>query len=1033
MIASLIRFSLEYRLLVAVFFLAVCVTGIIGLSRMPIDAFPDISPNLVQVFAEVEGTAAEEVEQLVSRPIEVAMMGIPGVEKIRSLSSHGLSTVNIYFKDDVDIYLAHQLVSERLGHAEEDIPEGLDMPHGLEKGPIVSGMGKILSYYLEADSLGTTDLRTYQDWVVKRSIQSVAGVADVISQGGHVRQYQVRVNPDLLLKYDLALSDVVEAIERNNLNLGAGIIERGAEELMVRTIGQIEEIGGLEDVVIDAGGGIPIYLKDVASVRFGNAFRRGVSSLNGEKEVVVGNVYKLHGANSFEVIQRLKQRIDEISLTLPAGVSIVPFYDQSALVRNSIGTVRTALGIGLVLVCIVSIVFLGNLRNALIVVLSLPFSMLLAFALMQRNGFPGDLISFGGVAIALGMIVDATIIMVERIQSAMSDEEEGVSTTDLILSAGREVGPPIFFAVTIIILVFAPIFTLGNVEGKMFRPLAFAVAMTMIGSLAYALFVAPALCSLTLRRGKGKKAGEGRHSAIYRGYGSLLRYVLARRNMVIAAVVGLLCVGILLYGRLGKEFVPTLREGTIQILAHMNPNISLREISRTAKEMEKEILEVEEVEYVLSDIGYGEISPHVHHTNYACVTVGLHPRSSWTVSTQEDLVAKINDRLGNYPGVSITFSQPIQHEIDELVAGAGGTVVAKLFGPDLDQLTESVALIEAALETIDGVADLRTEQFSGQTQIQINLRDREIARHGLTKADVQQLVHTALAGEWVGAVFEDQMTFGIDVRFAEEYRRDIESIGGILIRAPGGYTVPLDQLADIESVTGLRQMSRENARRFISVQCNVRGRDPGRFVEEARALIAETVPLPPGYHVVWGGQFELQEAANARLLLIVPAVLLGVLFMIYALFRSVGNVLLITFNIPLALVGGVVALTLFGENISIPSSIGFIALFGIALTNGLIMLSRFEHLRRSGVALREAVVDGALSRLRPVLMTASTTALGLLPLIIASGTGSEIQRPLAIVVVGGMVSSTLLTLLVLPTFYLHLAGRRPPPAPAKGE
>ncbi|MFC1572285.1 efflux RND transporter permease subunit [Candidatus Eisenbacteria bacterium] len=1029
MISAVLQFALKYRLLVSVFFLGVCAAGVLALPKIPIDAFPDISPNLVQVFGEVEGTAAEEVEQQVSRAVEVAMMGIPGVKKIRSISSHGLSTVNIYFEDGFDIYLAHQLVSERIPHAQEDIPEGIDMPHGLEKGPIVSGMGKILAYYLEADNLSKSELRTLQDWVVKRNIQSVTGVADVISQGGFVRQYQVRVNPDLLLKYDLTLDDVVVALEGNNLNLGAGIIERGSEELMVRTVGQVTKISDLESVVLRAGDGVPVYLRNVASVQLGEAFRRGVASLNGEGEVVLGNVYKLHGTNSFEVIQRLKERIEEISLSLPPGVRIVPYYDQSRLVNNSIRTVRDALAIGLVLVCVVSFLFLGNFRNALIVVLSLPFSALLAFALMRHYGIPGDLISLGGIAIALGMIVDGTIIMVERIHSALHDDEGSGSTSDLILTVGKEVGPPIFFAVAVIVLVFAPIFSLGDVEGKMFRPLAVVVGMTMLGSLAYALVVAPVFCSLVLRRGNKAKTTELYNSRVYRGYGSLLQFVLARRGLVIAGVVVLLVIGVLFYGRLGKEFVPTLQEGTIQVLAHMNPNISLREIGRTAAEVEKKILEVEEVKYVLSDIGYGEISPHVHHTNYACITVGLQPRSEWsTVSNQAALAAKIDQHLGEYPGVNFTFSQPIQHEVDELVAGAGGTVVARLFGADLDQLTEKVKEIEEAMAHIDGVADLRTEQFAGQTQVQIRLKDEQIARHGLTKAEVQQSIHTALAGDIVGSVFEGEKTFGIDVRLDEDYRQNIEEIGGLMTRTPGGYTVPLDQLADIETVTGLRQISRENTRRFISVQCNVRGRDPGGFVEEARAKIAETVSLPPGYRLVWGGQFELQEAANRRLSLILPMVLLGVLLMIYLLFRSVANVLLITFNIPLALVGGVLALTIFGENVSIPSSIGFIALFGIALTDGLILVSRFEHLRTGGMALRDAVVNGGRDRLRAVIMTTVTTALGLLPLILTTGMGSEIQRPLAIVVVGGLVSSTLLTLVVLPTLYLHVHSWRKQPA-----
>jgi len=1021
MITNIVRFALRYRFLVVLLFLTVCVSGFYALSRMQIDAFPDISPNLVQVFAELEGTAAEEVEQLVSRPVEVAMMGIPGVEKIRSISSHGLCTVNIYFEDDVNIYLAHQLVAERMRQAEEEIPEGLEMHHGLEKGPIVSGMGKIMAYYLEGEGYSTTELRTLQDWVVKRNFQGVPGVADVISQGGHVRQYQVRVSPAGLLEYDLTIEDVTDALRRNNLNLGAGLYERGSEELMVRSLGLLESAEDIERVVIAAPDGRPIYIRDVATVNLGNAFRRGVASLDGEGEVVIGNVYKLHGANSFAVISRLKDRIAEMEETLPEGVRVVPFYDQSMLVRSSVNTVRQALAVGLILVCLVSFAFLGNLRNAFIVVLSLPFAMFLTFVIMQRTGMPGDLISFGGVAIALGMIVDATIVMVEKIQAGTDSRGGGLSRTEAILAAAREVGQPIFFAVSIIMIVFIPIFTLGGVEGKMFRPLAFTVTATMAGSLVYALGVAPVLASLPWRR-RATQAPSRLGIWLHGGYERILLRVLPRARWLLIAVLTLWIGGGVIYAHLGKEFVPTLQEGTVQVLAHMNPNISLAEISRITSDLEGRILAAPGVDFVLSEIGYGEISPHVHHTNYACITVGLSQKRGWFSSNkQEEIVADLADRAGDYPGASISFSQPIQHEVDALVAGAGATVVAKLFGPDLNVLREKAAEIEEALAHVQGVADLRTEQFSGQTQLQIELNGAEIARHGLNKREVQLLIHDGLGGEIVGQIFEGQRAFTIDVRFDEKVRNDLGQIENLRVRTPAGYTVPVGELATLHTVTGLRQISREDTRRFVSVMCNVRGRDEGGFVEDAQDLIARTVELPPGYRVAWGGQFELQQRANSRLVWIVPVTLFAVLIMIYGLFRSVRNVVLIMGNIPLALVGGVFALALFGENVSIPSSIGFIALFGIALTNGLILIARFEFLRRAGYGLGEAVVQGAVSRLRPVLMTAATTALGLLPLAISTGMGSEVQRPLAIVVIGGLVSSTLLTLFVLPTVYGHFA------------
>ncbi|KPK77739.1 MAG: hypothetical protein AMJ79_02255 [Phycisphaerae bacterium SM23_30] len=1020
---NIIKFALKYKLMVVMLFIAICMVGGASLMRLSIDAFPDISPNLVQVYAEVDGMAAEEMEQLVSRPIELAMMGLPGVKTIRSISSFGLSTVNIYFADDMDIYLAHELVNQRLPKARQGIPEGLHLHHGLEKSPILSGMGKIMAYYVEGDERNIADLRTLQDWVIKRNLLTVGGVGQVVSQGGYVRQYLVQVSPQQLLEYDLTLEEVIEAIRKNNQNLGARFIEQGSEEFIVRSLGLIKNVADVENITVSSYQGSPIYVKNLAEVEFGNAVRRGVSSLNGEKEVAIGTIYKLHGANSFEVISRLKKRIEEINTTLPPGVKIVPFYDQSALVKNTINTIQKALGLGLILVCVVAFLFLGDVRNAIIMVFSLPFAILLVFTLMKTYGFSGDLISFGGVAIALGMIIDATIIMVEKIQSALQ-KDAAASVTEVIIVSARELGPPIFFAISIIIIVFIPIFTLQEVEGKMFRPLAFTVTVTMLGSLLYALVAAPVFYSLLH---PGKRTGNQKEPGLtvfHRFYRVILLFLLHQRLLVVSVMVILLGLGGWFFGQLGREFLPTLQEGDLQILGIMNPNISLPEISRISAELEREIKKSPEVKNVISDIGYGEVGPHAHHTNFDCLTVVLHPLKQWPFDKSiEDLVEELNERIKNYPGVSISFSQPIQHEIDHMLTGTSSQVAAKLFGPDLDILNRKAAEIETVLRGIEGAADLFTEQFSGQTQLQIDLDTTEISRHGLDKLEVQQAIHNAIGGEIIGEVFAGDKRYGIFVRLAEPYRRDIESINNLLIKTASGYTVPVVQLLkrDIKPITGIRQISRENSHRLISVQCNVRGRDPGGFVAEAQEAVAEQVDLPPEYHVEWGGQFELQQAANRRLAIIIPITLFLVLMMLYSLFNSLKNVLLVMLNIPLALVGGVLALYFFGGNLSIPSSIGFIALFGIALTDGLVLISRFEFLRNKGLALKEAVVEGCLSKLRPVLMTTLTTAFGLLPLIISSGVGSEIQRPLAIVVVGGLSSSTILTLIVLPVLYLYFS------------
>lgn len=1024
MIEKLVRYALRNKMEVVMVFLGICILGALSLSKLPINAFPDISPKLVQVFGEVDGMAAEEVEQLISRPVEVAMMGLPGVKIIRSGSAFGIATINIYFEDDVDIFRAHELVNQKLAAAEAALPEGLDLHHGLEKGPIISGMGKVLSYYIDSDRHTVTELRTFQDWIVKRNLQTVPGVGDVISQGGYAKQYQVKLLPNKLLEYDITIEQVHQAIIQSNQNLGANFITRGDEEFVVRSLGLIKNLDDIKYICLSTHQGIPIYVKDVAKVEFGPGIRRGVATLNGEKEVAAGNVYKIHGANSFELIGQLKKRIEEINQQLPKGAQVVIFYDQSFLVANTINTIKWALGIGLILICLVAFVFLGNVRNAFIMVCSLPFSMLLTFSLMKYYDMSADLISFGGVAIALGMIIDATIIMVEKIQTALSKETGDSSVSEVILATAKEIGRPIFFAISIIIVVFIPILTLQEVEGKMFRPLGFTVTITMLGSLIYALLVAPVLYSV-LYRGKSSKTNKKGHStAFHKVYKSILSIFLRKRLLVVAIMIILLVAGSLSFINLGTEFVPVLQEGDLQILAHFNPNIALDKVRDIAMEMEREILKSPEVRLTQSDIGYGEVSPHIHETNYACITIGLHPMKDWASGkTREALENEIRDRIKHYPGATVELSLPIKHELDHMITGSSGQVAAKLFGPDMEILKNKAAEIEGKLKEIEGVADVFVDPVTGQTQLHIELDLKILARHGLDKLTVQHVVHDAIGGEIIGEVFEGDKRFGIFVRYDEDYRRSIDSINNLLIKKSDGSTVMLSQLLknEIKPVTGIRQISRENSHRLLPVRCNVTGRDPGSFVKDAQKLIAEEIDLPPEYHIEWGGQFELQQAANRRLAIIIPITLFVVLLMLYSLYKSMKNVLLVMLNIPLALVGGVLALFIFGGILSIPSSIGFIALFGIALTDGLVLISRFEHLRSNGLNLKQAVIEGSLSKLRPVLMTTITTAFGLLPLIISSGVGSEIQRPLAIVVVGGLVSSTILTLIVLPSLYLKFS------------
>ncbi len=1023
MIDTIIHIGLKHKLLAVITTAVVCALGVSALTKLSIDAFPDISPNLVQVFAEVDGMAPEEVEQLVTRPTETAMRSIPGVQKIRSLSSLGLSTVNVYFEDDVDIYRARQLVSERLKLAEEGIPKGVDMPHGLEMGPVASGMGKILAYYLEAENRDITEVRTLHEWIVKRGIETVPGVAKVISQGGFIRQYEVELSPESLLSHGLTVSDVSEAIELNNANVGAGIITRGSEELIVRTLGRVGTVKEIANTVIKTVDSKPVLVKDVGTVSLGHAFRRGVAILDGKREVVLGGVYKLHRANSFAVIKNLRARIAELNETLPKSVKIVPYYDQADLVAGSIRTVRNALLLGLLLVSIVAFLFLGNIRNALIMVCSLPFALLFGIVFMEQSGIPGDLISFGGMAIALGMIIDATIIMVEKLQTAAGTPGKTQNSENIILKAAQEVGRPIVFAVAVIAVVFLPIFTLGEIEGKMFKPLAFAVVATMVGSLLYALLVAPIFFRL-LHRMDHKRAGHGPGKILSRlldYYETMVHRTLKHPFALSGLLLALLGCGIVGFTHLGREFVPTLQEGTINCYAYMNPNVSLDEIKSVCSDVSEIAMDVPEIKNIIADIGYGEVGPHMHHTNYGCITITLKPRHFWSRSRdQQEVVAVLEKRLKGILGVTIGFSQPIAHEVDGLIAGSGAQVVMKVFGDDMAELKTLAGEIKHIVSEVDGVADLRVEQTDGQTQMQIILNSEHLARYGLNKHEVQALVHQALTGDVVGDVFEGEMASRILVRLDTRYQEDREAIGNLLILTPSGSHVPLSSLAEIKTVTGLRQISRENTQRYISVQCNVRGQDVGTFVRNAQAAVEQADILPPGYRVAWGGQFELQQAANRRLAFVIPITLALVLSMLYGLFGSVRLALLIMLNVPLALVGGVLALAAFGENISIPSSIGFIALFGIALTDGVVLISRFERLRKEGTALLDAVLSGCRSKFRPVLMTTVTTALGLLPLIIATGTGSEVQRPLAIVVVFGLATSTVVTLFVIPAAYIWI-------------
>ncbi len=755
----------------------------------------------------------------------------------QQLLALGLSTVNIYFRDDVDIYLARQLVAERLKAAEESIPEGVGMPHGLEMGPVASGMGKILAYYLEAGGLDIAEVRNLHEWVVKRDIETLPGVAKVVSQGGYLKQYEVELLPEKLLAYGLSSLDVSRAIQENNANVGAGVITRESEELIVRTVGRVSTVEEIGNIVLKSVDGKPVLVRDVETVFSGKAFRRGVAILDGEREVVLGGGYKLHRANSFKVISDLRERIDQLNETLPNDFRIVPYYDQAELVANSINTVKNALIFGLVLVSVVAFLFLGNLRNALIMVCSMPFSLLFGISVLERAGMSGDLISLGGMAIALGMIIDAAIIIVEKMQTTVTAPGNEQSAEQGILEAAQEVGRPILFAVFVISVVFLPIFSLGEIEGKMFRPLAFAVVATMAGSLIYALLIAPVFFSL-LHRFDKKRSGHGPGKylgPILDRHETAVRAAIGRPGRMLAICGVVLAAGVISFAALGREFIPSLQEGSINCYAYMNPNVALGEIQKVCADISLIAREVPEIKNVVADIGYGEVGPHMHHTNYGCITITLKPRPFWKRGrSQEQVVEALDEKLRNMLGVAIGFSQPIAHELDGLIAGAGAEVVVKIFGDDMNRLKQLAGDVEHVIAGVSGVSDLRVEQTDGQTQMQIILDDAKLARYGLNKHEVQQIVRRALTGSIAGEVFEGQQAFRILVRLDKRFQQDRDAIANLLIRGPSGERLRLGSLARIRTVTGLRQISRENTQRYISVQCNVRGRDVGTFVADAR-------------------------------------------------------------------------------------------------------------------------------------------------------------------------------------------------------
>lgn len=1012
MLDRILQFSLQQRLLILVATAILIGTGIWAMKRLPVDAFPDVTNVQVQILTQAPSLAPTEVEKLITFPIETTLSGLPRLDSIRSLSKIGLSVITVSFEDRVDIYFARQLVFERLQQAKERLPKGIEP----QMGPITTGLGEIYQYIVEGTERDIIELRTIQDWVIRPILRTVPGVTEINSFGGKVKQYEVIVDPDKLQSLNLAVRDVYEAVERNNLTSGAGYIEHRDEQYMVRGLGLATNISDLNDIVVTSRGGTPIHIHDVAEVKIGSEPRQGATTYDGKGEVVAGIVMMLKGASGKEVVANVKEKVATIQKSLPEGVTITPYYDRTDLVEKTIATVRNNLLEGGFLVIVVLFYFLGNIRGALIVALIIPLSMLFSFLGMKWVGFSANLMTLG--AIDFGMIVDGSVVMVENTVRHLSEQKDAKRpiVQSIYLSA-REVARPIAFGVTIIIIVYLPILTLTDMEGKMFSPMAFTVGFALLGSLILTMTLVPALCSFLLK-GNIKEKDPLLLRLTRRAYLPILKRSLPRPKTTLGITFLVLAASLCLVPFLGSEFLPSLDEGSIAIQSFRLPSVSLTYTVETSAEVEKAILAFPEVTRVVSRAGRAEIANDPMGVEISDIFVSLKPRSEWqTATNKEKLVSMMRERLERIPGMTFSFSQPIALRVDELVSGVKSQLAVKVFGEDMDVLKAKGEEISKVLQAVRGAEDVMVEKVTGLGYLQADIDREAIARYGINIADILDVLEVAVGGKHVSELFEGERRFSVAVRFPSDRFNSIEEIGELMISAPNGARIPLKHLSRIYTEEGPAQISREQGSRRIVVESNISGRDIGSFVAEAQKAIESKVQLPPGYYITWGGQFENQQRALARLAVIVPVCLLLIFVLLFSTFGLVRQAFLIMLNVPFALIGGIVALFLRGLPLSVSGAIGFIALFGVAVLNGIVMVSYFNKLRQEGMGLGEAILQGAAVRLRPVLMTALVASLGFVPMALSQGTGAEIQRPLATVVIGGLITSTLLTMIVLPTLY----------------
>lgn len=1026
---AIVSAMLRQRLIVLVIGLILCAAGVGAIKVLSVDAFPDVTNIQVQVATVAIGRSPEEMERLVTVPVEIAMTGLPGLVEMRSLNKSGLSLITLVFTDQTDVFFARQLVMERIIDVTPRLIPGITPV----LGPVSTGLGEVYQYTIDHPDDGKRQLtveelmerRTVQDWVVRPMLRSIRGVAEVNSMGGHVKEYQVYVDPNKLRHYDLTLTDVDRALANNNANASGNILALQYEQYLIRGVGLIATLDDIRNIILREMDGVPVYVRDVAHVTFGGEVRQGASIKNGDTESVAGIVMMLRGGNAKEIVGRIKEKVNEVNEKgmLPNGLQIVPFYDRTDLVDGALGTVQSTLTESLVLVIVVLSIFLGTVRTSIVVCFTLIITPLVTFLVMNYYGLPANLMSLGGLTIALGMMVDPTVVVVENIYQRLGEAKgSGKSKFDIIVDATAEVGTPVIFGLIVTVLVFLPLMTLEGMEGKTFSPLAVTISISLFIALIVSLLLSPVLCDYLI---KGGSEQDTKIVATMKN-GYLWFFDLAYNNQKKTIIIALssLAVAIALFPLLGKSFIPIMKEGAITPVIIRAPSISLDEAIKIETEAMKLIAAVPGVKSVVSKLGRGDTPADPASQNESDPIADLDLEGSGR--TQAEIEEDIRKALSVLPGANIVLSQPIAQRVDEMLTGVRSQVAIKIFGDDLEQLRKLSEQVARIVKSTPGARDIRIERLSGQQELTVNIDRRAIARHGLNVSDVNEMISTAVGGKFVSQVFEGERRFTLLLRFPEEFRHDVEAIKELLLRpairtpngaGSGSMLIPLSAVADIQVVDGPAIISREFARRRVVIGVNVHGRDLGGFVAELQERTAKEIRLPSGYYFVWGGQFENMERAMAKLSIIVPITLAAIFFMLFTLFNSVKMAVLIYLVLPFASVGGVVGLFLTGQYLSVPASVGFIAVWGTSILNGVVLISFLRELRQKGLNVRDAARQACSQRFRPVMMTAATTVLGLAPFLAATGLGSEIQKPLAVVVIFGLTTATMMTMVVMPMIY----------------